>query len=383
MSAPSGAPDRPGGDSAATCDREPSTLVERLRDRGGAISESAADGGWRVRHFGDPRGEYRAATEGCGLVHRPDRTLARVHGRAPARMLHGILTNRIPEAPTGSGPVAGAAVYGALLTAKGRMVTDQRTLWLGADEAAGLGLDVAASASAAVLAHFARYLPPRMARIEDLGRDVALVTVVGPKAESVLAQWVDRPPRRGYRLIDGGPVAGGWLVSATLEHVAGWDVWGSPKLLAELWDALAAGGARDVGWGAWDTLRVEAGVPAFGVDMDSKTLPPEAGLMDRAFDHHKGCYTGQEVIVRIRDRGRVNWRLRALRFGDASPKAGARLFEPGGDKVRGRVTSVAQSPRFDQAIGLGYVRREAPPPTTLRLGSGDGPPVGVEALPQG
>ena len=137
-------------------------------------------------------------------------------------------------------------------------------------------------------------------------------------------------------------------------------------------------GAAPVGQGVWDTLRVEAGYPAYGTDMDETTIPVEAGLLDRAFDHDKGCYTGQEVIVRIRHRGRVNWHLRALRFGEAAARPGDQLFEAGGAKVRGRVTSVAQSPRFGQAIGLGYVRREVEPPGSLRLGSGSGREVGVE-----
>ena len=115
--------------------------------------------------------------------------------------------------------------------------------------------------------------------------------------------------------------------------------------------------------------------------MDDGTIPVEAGLVDVAFDHDKGCYTGQEVIVRIRHRGRVNWHLRALRFGEAPVRPGAQLFEAEGTKVRGRVTSVAQSPRFGQTIGLGYVRREVEPPATLRLGSGEGAEVGVRKIP--
>ena len=149
-----------------------------------------------------------------------------------------------------------------------------------------------------------------------------------------------------------------------------------------MWDRLQEHGAVPVGAGAWHTLRVESGYPEFGVDMDDGTIPVEAGLVDVAFDHDKGCYTGQEVIVRIRHRGRVNWHLRALRFGEVAARPGAQLFEAGGTKVRGRVTSVADSPRFGQVIGLGYVRREVEPPAVLRLGSGEGSPVGVEVGPR-
>lgn len=347
-------------------------LHELLQERG-AIFAGQGDGR-TPRHFGDPRGEYRAATQSCGVVHRADRRLLRVHGRAPRQMLHGILTNRIPEPPGEVG--AGEAVYGAMLTPKGRMVTDLTALWLGAGEGEGLGLDVATSGHAAALGHFTRFLPPRFARVDDLSDRTGLVTLVGPGADAVVRDAFGTAPAAGYELLDGGPVDGGLLVARGFEQVPSWNVWAPADGMADLWRRLD--GAAPVGWAVWETLRIEAGLPAFGVDMDGTTIPVEAGLVDRAFDHAKGCYTGQEVIVRIRHRGRVNWHLRALRFGDAAPAAGRKLFEEGGAKVRGRVTSVAQSPRFGQAIGLGYVRREVDPPAVLRLGDGSGPEVGVE-----
>ncbi len=349
-------------------------LHELLQARG-AIFTGQGDGR-TPRHYGDPRGEYRAATEACGVVQRGDRRLLRVHGRGPRQMLHGILTNRIPEPPGEAG--AGEAVYGTMLTPKGRMVTDLTTLWLGAGEGEGLGLDVATSGHAAVLEHFTRFLPPRFARVDDLSDRTGLVTLVGTGADAVVRDAFGTAPAAGYVLVDGGPADGGLLVARGLEQVPSWNVWASEDDMADVWRRLETRGAAPVGWAVWETLRIEAGLPAFGVDMDGTTIPVEAGLLDRAFDHDKGCYTGQEVIVRIRHRGRVNWHLRALRFGDAAPAAGRKLFEEGEARVRGRVTSVAQSPRFGQAIGLGYVRREIEVPGVLRLGDGSGPEVGVE-----
>ncbi len=350
------------------------------------------------RHYGDPAREYRAAVQGCGVVWREDRRLLRVYGRAPAQMLNGILTCRVPEPPVGvggggeggrepGGALAGDAVYGAILTPRGRMVTDLATLWLGAGGEEGLGLSVATCGVEAVLGHFSRFLPPRLARVEDLGDRTGLLTVLGPGAGDAVAAVFGVAPADGFVLADGGPWSGGSeagcgspdgvLVARAVEQVPSWDVWLSAAGMEAAWDRLGQAGAVPVGRGAWDTLRVEAGYPAFGVDMDETTIPVEAGLVDRAFDHGKGCYTGQEVIVRIRHRGRVNWHLRALRFGEAAARPGDELFEAGGEKARGRVTSVAQSPRFGQAVGLGYVRREVEPPAALRLGSGSGPEVGI------
>ena len=332
------------------------------------------------RHYGDPAGEYRAAVEGCGVVVRGDRRLLRVHGRAPVQMLDGIVTSRIPGVPVGQA-MTGEAIYGTILTAKGRMVTDVVAVWLGAGEEEGLGLSIAEAAHEAVLAHFRRFLPPRLARVEDLGEGTRLLTVVGPGAGEVVAAVFGDAPADGFALVDGGPLGGGALVARGVRQVASWDLWVGADEVSGVRDRLREHGAVPVGAGAWDTLRVEAGFAQFGIDMDEGTIPVEAGLVEVAFDHGKGCYTGQEVIVRIRHRGRVNWHLRALRFGDVASRPGAQLFEAGGAKVRGRVTSAADSPRFGQVIGLGYVRREVEPPATLRLGSGEGAEVGVEELP--
>ena len=379
------------------------------------------------RHYGDPAAEYRAAVDGCGVVVRGDRRLLRVSGRAPVQMLNGILTSRIPAAPVShdrapagddrapdpeilagevqapdSKTLLGDAVYGAILTVKGRMVTDVVTVWLGAGEEEGLGLSVAEAAHEAVLAHFSRFLPPRLARFEDLGPGTRLLTLVGPGAGeavaaalggTVLAATVGGPragevvgatvgaePESGFALLGNGPLGGGALVARGVRQVPSWDVWVGSDAVSGVWERLREHGAVPVGAGVWHTLRVESGFPEFGIDMDDGTIPVEAGLVDVAFDHGKGCYTGQEVIVRIRHRGRVNWHLRALRFGDSAARPGMHLFDAGGEKVRGRVTSVADSPRFGQVIGLGYVRREVEPPATLRLGSGEGAEVGVEGL---
>lgn len=384
--------------------------------------------------------EHRAATEGCGLVRRDDRSLLRIRGRAPRRMLHGMLTNGIPDPPVagaaadprrdpdGAGAVPGRsgrheggaggralrgqAAYGAVLTAKGRMVTDLTTYWLGPGEADGIALAVSAVARRATAAHFARFLPPRFAQAEDLGGGavdvqaddlgagdvdaragdagagdggpvgpVGLLTAIGPSADEAVRSAVGDVPDEGYVLTEGGWGRGGVLVARGIEQAGpSWDIWADQKALSEIDRRLEAVGAVSVSPAVWDALRVESGFPRYGVDMDETTIPIEAGLEDRAFDHDKGCYTGQEVVVRILHRGRVNWRLCALRFGNLDAKPGDKLFEPGGAKVRGRVTSVAESPRFGQRIGLGYARREVAPPATLRLGSGEGAPVGVEAL---
>jgi folate-binding protein YgfZ len=92
--------------------------------------------------------------------------------------------------------------------------------------------------------------------------------------------------------------------------------------------------------------------------MDDTTIPIEAGVHDRAIDYDKGCYTGQEVIIRIRDRGHVNRHLRQLRLGDVpTPAKGTELLAHDSSKVVGKITSAVQSPKYGETLALAYVRR--------------------------
>lgn len=352
------------------------------------------------RHYGDPAAEYAAATSGAVVVDRSGRGRFRVTGRAPAQMLEGILTARVPAAPTSHhGAAVGQGVYSAMLTSKGRMITDLRVFRLGG-ASEQLLLDVPGAGVRPLVDHLERSLPPRLARLEDVSADSGMVSVVGPAALDAVAA----PGTGPLPGADAGGLtealaglgtaleylwsgdAGSWVLVVGGDHggMAAVDILGDPGTVQAWWAGLLATGVKPAGHGVFETLRVEGGQPAFGVDMDDDTIPPEAGIEDRAIDHRKGCYTGQEVIVRIRDRGHVNRHLRGLLFGDApTPAPGTPLFEEGEGRSRGYVTSAVFSPRLRQVIGLGYVRREVEPPTVVRLGSPDGPPVTVRSLDSG
>jgi folate-binding protein YgfZ len=143
-----------------------------------------------------------------------------------------------------------------------------------------------------------------------------------------------------------------------------------------------------VGFGALETLRIEEGRPRYGRELTEETIPTEAfestGLMSRAISFHKGCYTGQEVIVRIAHRGHVNRNLRGLLLGEApAPAASAPLFHPETGKEIGWVTSSAHSPRAGQTVALAFVRRELGPGDRVRVGAADGAEATVSSLPFG
>jgi folate-binding protein YgfZ len=141
-------------------------------------------------------------------------------------------------------------------------------------------------------------------------------------------------------------------------------------------DSLRDAGAVAAGSEAIEAARIEAGYPVFGVDMTEATIPLEAGIEDRAISFSKGCYVGQEVIIRVLHRGggRVAKKLVGLRVAlpESSPhlRRGAKLFSA--DREVGEVTSAAESPRLGP-IALAYVQRDfVVPDTQLEVATADG-----------
>ena len=191
-------------------------------------------------------------------------------------------------------------------------------------------------------------------------------------------------------VLDRGDASAGVLVAAGSRDVGepGYDVYLPVAAVPGLRAALASAGVAEVDRATWEVLRVEAGRPVFGVDMDAETIPLEAGIEARAISDTKGCYVGQEVIVRVRDRGhgRVARRLVGLMAGDG-PAAAAAAVAPGdeltaGGRDAGRVTSAVLSPALG-TLALGYVRRDlVEPGTRLEARHGEAAvPLVVTSLP--
>lgn len=368
-----------------------SFLSDLQREAGARFQELR--GASVARHFGDPAAEYEAARSGLAVVDRSHRARIRIAGRDPRRMLDGLLTCVIPDAPVRASAdvVRGAGTYGAVLTPKGKLVTDLRLLPSGeADEEAFL-LSVPAAGVGNLEEHLDRFLPPRFASRDDESGETGMLTFLGPDAGRVLARdaaglRVGEEELAGldedaFVRVGGGPDSGVLIVRCGDVATPAFDVVADRPTIRALWERSVGDSARPAGYATWETLRVEKGRPAYGTDMDDSTIPVEAGVHRRAIDYAKGCYTGQEIIVRIRDRGRVNWHLRGLLFGEgAAPPAGTELFEPGEEKTVGRVTSAVESPRFEEVAGLGYVRREVEPPATLRLADPEGEAVQVRTV---
>ena len=348
-----------------------------------------------VRHYGDPPGEWTAATESVAMRDRSHRVRLLLHGRAPASMLKGVVTGRMPDVLEALEPGVwqGRAEYSVVLTPKGRTLSDLRLMRRDAsDDAEGpLVADVPRAGNDALRAHLARFLPPRMCAVEDVSAETGHLTVMGPDAAAVLARAVlglrvdtERLEAMGEDDALQVDIGGAWpltVVRSCEVSVPAWDLISDRESIAVLIGTLEGAAARSVGSGVWEALRLEAGRPAFGADLTEDHIPVEAGVHTRAIDYQKGCYTGQEVIVRIRDRGHVNRHLRRLVLGDSPvPPEGTALFAAGSERSVGEITSAATSPRGG-TLALGYVRREVEVPGTLHLGAPDGPEIRVEPLP--
>ena len=278
---------------------------------------------------------------GAGWRRRNDCGRLRFSGRDRTTFLQALLTNDVSSLQEGQG------VYAAYLTPQGRMVTDLR-LHVRADHVIA---DVPASLAARLAIQFDQLIFSEDVQVTDVSASVAQVTVCGVGAADVLTTAMSslRPGHDGF-------------VAPTDEStLPSYDAFVPEGLVDGMTRALAGTGAIPMSDELAEALRIEAGRPVFGVDMTEDTIPLEAGLLERAISTTKGCYPGQEVVIRVLHRGggRVARRLVRLTLGPGStspPPAGTLLLADG--RETGRITSAAWSPASDCVVALGYVHRD-------------------------
>ncbi len=259
------------------------------------------------------------------------RTRLKVTGSDRVAFLHGQCTNDIQRLRTGE------SCYAAFLNAKGKMRGDAYIVCL--DDAFLL------DASDGLQASLEKFIITEDVTIEDVSRQWRSYLVLEGHAPS----WPNATSRADAT--ERVPPS-----AVTFAHPLGTGILSREPLPVTL-DAEAL-----------EVLRIEAGVPKWGVDMDENTIPVEAGLEKRTISYEKGCYIGQETIARIKTYGHVNRHLVQLSVtGDQLPARGEKILA--GDKEIGQVTSAAYSNRLGKIIALGYVRREfATAGTQLMIG---------------
>lgn len=300
--------------------------------------------------LGDWQSEYRAIVERCGLALRSDRCMVRVCGERRAEMLNGLVTNQI----TG---LEGIGRHAMLLNPKGRVLSDLRIFPL----PNFILVDVPRRGLPNLLDAFRKYLPPIYASFEDAGDSLSLLGLYGPEAPEAAGRVLGLVAAEHLGIfeveIDGVPAL---VVRNRRLAGDGVEIFVPREALAAVSARLLLAAqereGRAVGARALDVVRVECGVPVYGIDMGEANLAQETGLEEEAISYDKGCYLGQEVVARVHFRGHVNRQLRGLEFAGGMPAA-AMLLRDGAGKEVGQVTSAVESPQYGP-IGLGYVRRE-------------------------
>ena len=289
---------------------------------------------------------YDALLRGGAWVRRTDRGVVRLRGADRVTWLQGLVTNDV------SAIAAGQRIYSAYLTPQGRMITD---LWVVATPDTLL-LDVPAALASSLVARLDGLIFAEDVQIDDASREMAVLQIFGASATDADTAGTDATDGQMSGLLEIGDATFGVPSRVVYVPVQEMDQFASKRLGSHL----------EVGLDALDVLRVEAGVPRFMVDMTEDTIPLEAGLEDRAISFTKGCYVGQEIIVRVTTRGggRVARKLVGLRLEDGAgpPPAGAAIHAA--ERAVGRVTSAVFSPRCAGVIALGYVHRDFTEPGT-------------------
>jgi folate-binding protein YgfZ len=324
--------------------------------------------------------QYQALRSRAGLLDRRARGRLDLTGGDRRGYLHGLLTNDIAALTAGTG------CYAALLTPQGRMVSDMRVSELG-DR---VRLDLPAATAETVRQRLADFIFTEDVDVHDVTGTQAQFGLYGPAAATIL-QRTTGARREALEALEtnrnvlltfaGIPVV---AVRSSDYGLPGFELFVESARGDDLAAALRPAGASEVSPETVDVTRIEAGRPEFGVDMDEHTIPLEAGIEGRAISLTKGCYVGQELIIRVLHRGggRVARHLVGL-AGEANADAmqrGERL--KAGHRHAGVVTSAGFSPALRRGIGLGYVNRDLiEPGTVLSVGELGTRSVTVAALP--
>jgi len=345
----------------------PHDLSEVLTNMNGA-GEVGRGGHVIPAHYGDARAEYDAVRGGgAGLIDLSARGRVEVSGAEAVQFLNGLVTNDVKALEDG------AWMHAAFPNVQGRLLASVRVIRHGDV----FLFDTEAATHATVLKNLERFTLAGDFRVRDAGAGTAMLSVQGAGSREVVGAIAGEEAAglgrgRAAEWQWGGARA--LVLRATHTAEDGFDFVCDAGVAVELWESLAGAGARPVGFDALEVLRVEAGVPRYGVDVDDTNVVLEAAA-DEAVSFTKGCYVGQEIIARIHWRGHVAKRLTGLVLedGDAPAPSGAKVFSGDGAREVGRVTSSVHSPRLGRAVALGVVKYDfLAAGTAVRVRDGDG-----------
>jgi folate-binding protein YgfZ len=311
--------------------------------------------------FGDAVAEYRLARQSAALIDKNYRMYLSFTGPDRVRYLNAILTNNIKDLPMGRGNVS------LLLNPQGHILAEIETYAF----VERFFCVSYAMIREQLIAWMDKYIIMDDVTLTDETERYGTLAVEGPKAAAAVREvsGVDTATLSELSSADGSVGAIPCrVVKRSPGGIAGAEFVVERARLADLWEILLEAvhrhGGGPVGYAALNAQRLALGAPWFSYDFGEKQIPHEAGLENSHISYTKGCYTGQEIVERVRSRGQVNRRRVELVFsGDGVPESGAMLTVDG--KEVGYVTRAARTWDPPRVIGMGYVSREANAPGTI------------------
>lgn len=328
-----------------------STLIELHRANGAVFTERE---GWLLPlHFGNPQAEYAAVRSGVGIYDLSHRGLLQLTGPDRVSYLQGMVSNDVLALRPFDGQ------YATVLNQQGKVLADLRVLCA----LNSFYLDFWEQLTDKIVAHLNRYLVADEVEIANRSEEYGIISLQGPRSEALLrslsgsAELPAAPMSHVMIDIDAAKVC---AVRQSYSGELGVDLIAAKSELHNIAQRLAQAGkpfsSAWVGEEAQNILRVEAGMPRYGVDFGEDTLLLEVGI-EHSVSFTKGCYLGQEIVERIRSRGHVNRLLCGLSLDGQTPAESGDVIQVGGKEI-GRVTSSVVSPRLKRPIVLGYLQKD-------------------------
>jgi len=332
----------------------------------------------RAADFGNPQAEYRAAASAAAICDMSHRALIELTGADRAGWLNNLVTNAVRDLQPGDG------IYAFALNIKGRILFDlnvivhRDTIWL----------DIDRSLIDKAMTHLDRYIISEDVTLTDRSNDFTRIGLIGPGAVDI-ADGLGATHAPAMASLGSTTVPLQGRPRTTVRHdfagVFGLELYVESADAEICWNRLIEIGApvelTPIGDSAIDVLRIEAGIPVYGRDIDEDVLPAETGQTDRAVSYVKGCYLGQEIVERMRSREALARMLVGLQFdSDDEVTPGTELVA--NENPVGHVTSTCHSHALNTTIGLGYLKTtHAEPGTNVSISGAPATEARVISLP--
>ena len=326
-------------------------LANFWENLGGTIKKEK---GWEIPSlFKDFSSECEAVRRGVGLFDLSHRGKIEVAGKDRLSFLHNILTNDIKNLGLGSG------CYAVLLNAQGRILGDMNVFVF----ANSIFLEMEPGLEEKLVKQFEKLHVSEDVRFRIVTQDWVELSLQGPKSEALVGALIHGPvmvkeefAHTNFQILD----IPATLIRRSVTGEKGFHLL-IPKTQGEpiakrILEVGKLYGLRPMGAGAAEILRIEAGIPRYGVDMDETVTLPETGLEALAASETKGCYPGQEVVARIKTYGGLNRKLAGLVFEKGNPpRPGGKILK--GKEEAGEITSACDSPTLEKGIALAYIKK--------------------------